>query len=861
MKYLIFTFLLLGIKLFGQSTLKPQESQFTKVILDEDLNEPMELAIAKDGIIYYIERCGHLNSYNPNTNKKKRITTLKVRYLAEDGLMGLALDPNFINNNFIYLYYGNPTLHNKEYTNVLARFTLTSAGLSNKIEMLHIPLIHEGVSHSAGSLAFDKNGNLYLSTGDNTNPFDSGGYAPTDDREGNVKFDALKSSANTNDLRGKILRIHPEEDGTYTIPEGNLFPKGMPGTLPEIYIMGCRNPFRISLDNKNDFLYWGDVGPDAGKDSLTRGPKGHDEINQARKAGNFGWPLFVADNKPYYIFDFEKKQSHELYNAQKPINLSRNNTGIKNLPIAQKAFIWYPYNISSEFSELGTGGRNAMAGPVYYFDDYGTIEGKFPAYFDKKLFIYDWMRGWVFTTIIKPNGDFENLERFMTNEEFNHPMDMAFNSNGVLYMLEYGTYWRAKNKDAKLVRIEYNEGNRKPIAKISANKTVGGIPLKVNFSAKGSFDYDKNDSLKFEWFFTQNKRVEGHGMNPIFTFNRKGIYTCKVRVIDSKGKFNENFITIKAGNEPPTVNINWQGNRSFYFGNTKVKYQINVKDKEDKIINSKRIKVNFQYLPEGEDIVGLILTGENSSFGKKLISQSDCNACHGLKNKSIGPSYIDISKKYTAKDTEKLIQKVIEGGGGVWTKEHAMAAHPQLLKEDVQEMINYILSLSKANPKIKTKGTVNLNKSNGNYILVAQYIDSGGLIAKDILNLRPSILMASEADLYYDVAKKNSPNGSFMSFTNNKAWVCFKNIDLNGLKTVTANILKTDLKGDFEMRLDNPNGKLIASIPINGIDTKLPSTKILETKEMSNIYLVFNSLKSNINIWNSINLNWVEFKP
>src|SRR5690606_8679508 len=125
-------------------------------------------------------------------------------------------------------------------------------------------------------------------------------YAPIDERPGRNPWDAQKGSANTNDLRGKILRIRPQADGTYTVPDGNLFPKGMEKTRPEIYVMGTRNPYRISVDSKTGYLYWGDVGPDAGQDSVGRGPKAVDEINQARKPGFYGWPYFVGDNKPYY---------------------------------------------------------------------------------------------------------------------------------------------------------------------------------------------------------------------------------------------------------------------------------------------------------------------------------------------------------------------------------------------------------------------------------------------------------------------------------------------------------------------------------------------------------------------------------
>ncbi|WP_332910309.1 PQQ-dependent sugar dehydrogenase [Algoriphagus boritolerans] len=122
-------------------------------------------------------------------------------------------------------------------------------------------------------------------------------------------MDAQKTAGNSNDLRGSIIRITPQPDGTYTIPEGNLFPVGTLNTRPEIYVKGNRNPFRIGVDQRNGNLFWGEVGPDASIDSMRRGPKGHDEFNLATKPGYFGWPYFVGNNKPYWKYDFEKQQS------------------------------------------------------------------------------------------------------------------------------------------------------------------------------------------------------------------------------------------------------------------------------------------------------------------------------------------------------------------------------------------------------------------------------------------------------------------------------------------------------------------------------------------------------------------------
>src|SRR4029453_7340648 len=118
--------------------------------------------------------------------------------------------------------------------------------------------------HVGGHIDFYSQGNLYLSTGDDTNPFESDGYRPIQESPGpHPAFHARPPAGNTNDLRGKVLRIKPKAGGGYEIPAGNLFPQGAPQTKPEIYLMGLRNPFRIAVNRENDDLYVGDYSPDA----------------------------------------------------------------------------------------------------------------------------------------------------------------------------------------------------------------------------------------------------------------------------------------------------------------------------------------------------------------------------------------------------------------------------------------------------------------------------------------------------------------------------------------------------------------------------------------------------------------------
>ena len=253
----------------------------------------------------------------------------------ESGLLGLAVDPAFERNHWVYVYYSQKEAHEFR----LSRLTLggTPPELSEEKVLLTVPVDIEVCCHYGGGLGFDGQGNLHLSTGDNTVGFESDGFAPLDYREGRRLFDSARSAGNANDLRGKILRVHPEADGTVTIPAGNLFPPGTPKTRPEIYVMGCRNPFRFSIDARSGTLYFGDVGPDAAGPSPERGAAGFDEFNRTKVAGNFGWPFLMADNKPYREYDFATKQSGAAQDPAKPVNLSPNNTGPKELPPAQPA--------------------------------------------------------------------------------------------------------------------------------------------------------------------------------------------------------------------------------------------------------------------------------------------------------------------------------------------------------------------------------------------------------------------------------------------------------------------------------------------------------------------------------------------
>lgn len=455
----------------AHTKLAPDEKGFARTqLVQGTFFEPTELTVLPNLDVLVSQRRGEIYYYNNETKKVKQAGFLKVYFKtdapgvnAEEGLLGIKADPDFAKNHYVYMYYSAPDTP----MNRLSRFTFEKDTINPASEKMILQFYEQRdiCCHTGGSIAFGPDKSLFLSTGDNTTPFDepnqkytSQGYAPLDDRPGHLQYDERRASGNTNDLRGKILRIKVKEEGGYEIPEGNLFPKGNPKARPEIYVMGNRNPYRISVDPKNGFLYWGEVGPDANVDSFkVRGPRGYDELNQARKAGFFGWPFFIGNNFPYYEYDYATGKSGAAFDPAKPINNSRNNTGLTELPPAQPAFIWYPYGVSThEFPSLGSGGRTAMAGPVYYSDLYPS-DTRYPSYYDGKMFFYEWMRGFIKAVSMKPNGDYDKMEPFMEHSKFHSAIDIEVGPDGRFYVLEYGTGWFSKNPDAGLVRIDYKK--------------------------------------------------------------------------------------------------------------------------------------------------------------------------------------------------------------------------------------------------------------------------------------------------------------------------------------------------------------------------------------------------------------------
>lgn len=798
----------------------PEEDRFTKnVLVSGEFFEPTEMAVLPDLNVLVVQRRGEIMFWNQATRKLTQVGKLNVycktdvpNVNAEEGLLGITADPDFKNNHYVYLYYSPIDTS----VNRLSRFKFENNQIDMQSEKVILQLYSQRqiCCHTGGSLAFGGDGLLYLSTGDNSTPFDepgqkfvSKGYAPLDDRPGHQQYDDRRTSGNTNDLRGKILRIKMNPDGSYGIPEGNLFKPGTANTRPEIYVMGTRNPYRISVDKKTNYVYWGEVGPDANNDDPNRGPRGYDEVNQAKKAGNFGYPFFVGNNYAYHPFNYETGESGPAFDPAKPVNNSRNNTGLKNLPPAQPAFIWYPYAKSPEFPQVGSGGRNAMAGPIFYSEFYPK-ETRFPDYYNGKLLIYDWVRGWIKAVTMNTDGSFSKMEPFMEHTKLNAPIDMEMGPDGRLYILEYGNGWFSKNPDAALARIDFNGGNRAPKAVLNTNKLTGGLPFKVKLSAKNSVDPD-GDKLTYLWYFGNGNKKETTEPEVEYTYTQAGEYPVAVEIFDDKGARTRSYTTtLYAGNETPDVKIDVSGNKMFYFPGKLVHYTVAVDDREDGSstagkLDAANIFVKAEYV-EGRDKAAMpqghqVITG--AIAGKNIMESSDCKTCHKLDEKSIGPSFKEVAEKYKSDPaaSDYLANKIIKGGGGVWG-ETAMSAHPVLTSSEAHQIVEWIMSQAadaKKPASLPLAGEIdptigNPLKDKGVFYLLASYTDKGGAGIKPItgtaaVELFNSKLPAGEYDKADGVSTYTFDGMKLLiPAANTEGWAAYKDLDLSDVGGIEA---------------------------------------------------------------------------
>ena len=828
-------------------------ARFEVTTLLSGLTQPMELAVAPDGTVYWIEFGGRLLALDKHAREPRLVGQLTVTTAQENGLIGLALDPHFADNGHVFLQYSPPDFEGQH----VSRFTIRDGvlDLASEKRLLEFQEQRKECCHHAGSLTFGPDGCLFIATGDNTHPHgDSQGYAPIDERPEKAPWDAQKSSANTASLSGKILRIRPRADGSVEIPEGNLFPRDGASGRPEIYCMGCRNPWRMSVDAKTGTVYWGEVGPDAGGEG-PRGPRGYDEINQAKGPGNFGWPYFIGDNLAYTDYDYATGAVGSLFDAAAPVNASPNNTGSSVLPPAQPAFLWYPYGVSPAFPELGEGGRTACAGPVYHEADHADSPTRFPSHFDNCLFIYEWTRNWIKVVRLDDQQRACGIESFLPDRPFARPIDLQFGADGALYLLEYGDTWGV-NANARLVRIDYVRGNRPPVAVAAAENNIGRHPLTVKLSSEGSFDKD-GDRLDHAWRIIRTPEgdtaiassprsgvppeataeVASHEAHPTLSFTEPGVYTVELVVRDPSGAERSASVPVVVGNARPEVRFASPSDGDFFDPEKPIDFRLLIRDHEDGTNDTAAADADGLEDLLSEDVPRAAVQAGHVAEGAAAIPpgldqmrRSDCFNCHAVDQARVGPPLVEVANKYRGKEgaLEASVERVLKGSTGVWGK-IPMIPHSHHTPDEIREMVGWIYSLT---PSALTRvftgfvGSIPVTpeevSKGGRYRLEATYLDRGAgpipaLAGTATVFLRPRLTEAETADEIRGpqvLASGKAGGGKFLGAVDHGHWLRFRDVALDAVGGATLRMASAGAGGVVELRLDAADGPLLATVPV-----------------------------------------------
>jgi glucose/arabinose dehydrogenase len=243
-----------------------QTSGFQESLVTGGLTSATAMEFAPDGRLFVSEKDGRLRVVKNGVLLPTPFLTLSVATESERGLLGIAFDPNFATNRFVYVYYtrSTPTIKNR-----VSRFTASTVnpdiGEPNSELVILDEIASDAGNHNGGAIHFGLDGKLYIAVGD-------GGSTPS-------------NSQSLNTLSGKLLRINP--DGS--IPSDNPF-IGVPGARGEVWALGLRNPYTFAIDPVSGKIHINDVGQST-----------WEEVNLGAAGANYGWPVCegVCGNPSY----------------------------------------------------------------------------------------------------------------------------------------------------------------------------------------------------------------------------------------------------------------------------------------------------------------------------------------------------------------------------------------------------------------------------------------------------------------------------------------------------------------------------------------------------------------------------------
>ena len=268
----------------GRCTPTALPAGFTEAAVATGLSSPTAMEFAPDGRLFVLEQAGNVEFVRGDGTTWTALH-LNVDSQGERGLLGIAFDPAFASNHFVYLYYTNPGAGGAPWAtgehNQLSRFTVDDSDPTRPIFKDEAPILDwdnlsAATNHNGGAIHFGLDGMLYADAGDNVQTFTQGG-------------NTYRVSQTLSDLLGKQLRIDvgafnrgvATRDDTavgHLIPADNPFVGTAPGIDQLIYALGLRNPYTFAVQPGTGTIFINDVGETT-----------WEEIDRSVPGANFGW--------------------------------------------------------------------------------------------------------------------------------------------------------------------------------------------------------------------------------------------------------------------------------------------------------------------------------------------------------------------------------------------------------------------------------------------------------------------------------------------------------------------------------------------------------------------------------------------
>jgi glucose/arabinose dehydrogenase len=545
-------------------------SNFRERIVFSGLTNPTAVRFAADGRVFVAEKSGlvkvfsNLDDTTPTTFADLRT---QVHNFWDRGLLGLALDPNFPANPYVYLLYTHdaaiggtaprwgmpsvssdacptppgPTTDGCVVSGRLSRLQAGGDVMTGPETVLIEDWCQQYPSHSIGSLAFGADGKLYVSGGDGASfnfadygqdgdplnpcgdpPTGVGGtQTPPTAEGGALRSQDVRTTADPTSLNGAILRVDPATGAG--LPD-NPFGSSADANRRRLVAYGLRNPFRLTIRPGTSEVWLGDVGWNDWEEIDRVVPQ-----TPADVAENFGWPCYEGSGR---------QPGYDSANLTLCESLYGQGAGAVTAP-----YLAWSHAAPVVPGESCPAGSSSAAGLGFY------PGGPYPADFDGALFFSDFSRDciWVMKTGGGSLPSTSAITTFAAGAA--NPVDLQVGPSGELYYADFD--------GGTIRRVEYAPANQPPVAVAAATTpTAGPAPLTVSFDATGSRDPDAGDTITFAWDLDGDGAYDDStSATPTHTYTAGGAYAASLQVTDSHGATGRASVTVTAGNSAPTATI------------------------------------------------------------------------------------------------------------------------------------------------------------------------------------------------------------------------------------------------------------------------------------------------------------------